>query len=1161
MKQALICVCLLAVPAWAASWESFPLRENGSIAVWTVAGPLPNAQVETHGKNCVGYYTDYLKSMGGEAAVVPAEGDRIAFGDGASAVWQSAFSDQAGRLNYRELFGLPVDVPGVAYAFCLLASTWEQSAVLKIRSDDGVRVWLNGKMVHDHHVGRGIDAEEDRVAVSLRQGDNRLLVKVDQSNGDWGLGIEIVKPDGKPLEGVTSQVAVAAPIAGTISTVKLMTLPVMARTSGVPRQSATLEIVSGGLRDATARISMKQWPEPEVCPLGDVPIGRHRVDVQLPPVSESGPASVEIRSPAVTREFPNMMLNKLRPWVVYLVQHTHTDIGYTRTQAEILPDHLRFIDYALDYCDLTDAYPDDAKFRWTCEVSWTVNEYLKRRPPEQVERLKKRIAEGRIEVAGMLLNMAEVATESSLAASLQPIRTLKDKAGIPIRLAMQNDVNGAAWCLADYFADIGVKYMVMGINETRSLVPFDKPTAFWWESPAGRRVLAFRPDHYHLGNVMKIHGGNLDAFQLELLAYLRSLEQRDYPSDRISIQFSGYYADNSPPATHECDLVKTWNEKYASPRLRMATASEFMDYVATHHGEKLAVHREAWPDWWTDGFGSAARETGESRQTHVNLQATQGLLAMATLAGTTPSRGVKDRMSRVQESLLFYDEHTYGASMSVSDPMHENTMVQWGQKGSYVWDAAKRAKLLREEALGDVQGMLPRVDVPTLAIFNTLNWKRSGLAVAFIDNQFQPPDRAARIIEPETGEVLLAQPMECRPEGTYWAVWVKDVPPLGYRSYRIERSDAMRTDPPATDAKAGTIENAFYAIKLHPKTGAITSLRDKEISRELVDPTGPWQFGQPIYERLEGGREFRRDAFLRTTLRDVGVEGGSGGPIFKSVVVQANLDGCAEPNGIRTEIRLYETEKRVEFHFDVRKLPIREPEAVYVAFPFQWADGEVFYEAQGGLVSPGRNQLPSSSSDWQTVQNFVAVRGKDGQIIWGSDRIPLVQFGDINLGKWQPIAKVERPHVYSWVMNNYWFTNFRATQEGEFKWSYYLTSTRETGNAPATRFGWGSRVPLVSRVLPPGKVGSSKTSLSLLQCDAPNLLLVESRPAWDGKGLILHWREVEGKNAALGLSHQPFASKVRRVDEVNAIEQTLKENVSSLSFGPYEVKFLRLVPK
>ena len=62
--------------------------------------------------------------------------------------------------------------------------------------------------------------------------------------------------------------------------------------------------------------------------------------------------------------------------LVYLVQHTHTDIGYTRPQTEILPEHLRYIDYALDYCDLTDGYPDDARFRWTCETSWAVREYL-----------------------------------------------------------------------------------------------------------------------------------------------------------------------------------------------------------------------------------------------------------------------------------------------------------------------------------------------------------------------------------------------------------------------------------------------------------------------------------------------------------------------------------------------------------------------------------------------------------------------------------------------------------------------------------------------------------------------------------------------------------------------------------------------------------------
>jgi hypothetical protein len=276
----------------------------------------------------------------------------------------------------------------------------------------------------------------------------------------------------------------------------------------------------------------------------------------------SSPASAVVESAAPIEKSPATSAAKARPWVVYFVQHTHTDIGFTRSQAEILSAHLRFIDSALDCCDLTDSYPDDAKFRWTCESSWAVREYLRRRPPAQAERFKRRVAEGRIEVAAMLLNMSEIATESSLAASLQAIRELKDQFGIPVHLAMQNDVNGVAWCLVDYFQDSGVKYLTIGINKTRSLLPFDKPTAFWWESPAGDRMLAFRADHYHLANQWKIHEGKIEAFEPRLLDYLRSLEKRGYPFDRVSIQYSGFLTDNSPPATTACDLVKTWNETH-----------------------------------------------------------------------------------------------------------------------------------------------------------------------------------------------------------------------------------------------------------------------------------------------------------------------------------------------------------------------------------------------------------------------------------------------------------------------------------------------------------------------------------------------------------------------------------------------------------------------
>mgnify|MGYP000414674849 CR=1 FL=1 len=112
--------------------------------------------------------------------------------------------------------------------------------------------------------------------------------------------------------------------------------------------------------------------------------------------------------------------------------------SYTKPQTEILSEHLRYIDFAIEYCEQTKDYTNDAKFRWTCESAWAVDEYLKNRPEEQVNKLKKYIAEGQIEVASMYFNMSEIVDENSLKTFLQPVKEFR-KHGIPSTLAMQND--------------------------------------------------------------------------------------------------------------------------------------------------------------------------------------------------------------------------------------------------------------------------------------------------------------------------------------------------------------------------------------------------------------------------------------------------------------------------------------------------------------------------------------------------------------------------------------------------------------------------------------------------------------------------------------------------------------------------------------------------
>jgi alpha-mannosidase len=314
-------------------------------------------------------------------------------------------------------------------------------------------------------------------------------------------------------------------------------------------------------------------------------------------------------------------------------------------------------------------------------------------------------------------------------------------------------------------------------------------------------------------------------------------------------------------------------------------------------------------------------------------------------------------------------------------------------------------------------------------------------------------------------------------------------------------------------------------------------------------------------------REMKPEVFKRTAWRSIKVSPGAGGPIWHSLRLNADLDGCAATNGAQAEIRLYDTEKRVELHFAIRKLPVATPESVYVTLPFHSPDGKLLYEGQGGLVIPGEGQIPGSSSDWQTIQSFLSVRNVDGQIIVGSEEAPLVQLGDFNLGKWMPITQVAKPHVYSWVMNNYWFTNFRTEQQGEFRWHYYLTSTKDSSTANATRFGWGSRVPLVTRVLPPVKgkattrVVTSATSprvIPVMAFPSPNLLVVEYRPAADLKGIVLHLREVAGQPAALAKKDIVSAAAIRRLDEVNVLEQPLKTRLDTVNFQPWETKFVRL---
>ena len=91
----------------------------------------------------------------------------------------------------------------VAYLKTQITSERDQEARLEIGTDDGVKVWLNDKVVHANNVIRGNTPGEDKVKVMLNRGVNRLLLKVTQGGGEWSACCRLRAPDGAPLDGVT----------------------------------------------------------------------------------------------------------------------------------------------------------------------------------------------------------------------------------------------------------------------------------------------------------------------------------------------------------------------------------------------------------------------------------------------------------------------------------------------------------------------------------------------------------------------------------------------------------------------------------------------------------------------------------------------------------------------------------------------------------------------------------------------------------------------------------------------------------------------------------------------------------------------------------------------------------------------------------------------
>ncbi len=151
-------------------------------------------------------------------------------------------------------------------------------------------------------------------------------------------------------------------------------------------------------------------------------------------------------------------------------------------------------------------------------------------------------------------------------------------------------------------------------------------------------------------------------------------------------------------------------------------------------------------------------------------------------------------------------------------------------------------------------------------------------------------------------------------------------------------------------------------------------------------------------------------------------------------------------------------------------------------------------------MQPGENQIPGTATDWNTVQNFVALRSPDAQIVLASDEIPLMQFGGINTGRYDHGGKAGDTADLLLGPEQLLDHQFPGEPGGGnvLELRSHVRSAIQATPSP-TRFGWGARVPFVSRVLPKANAASAQPGTRSAWPFAPSsLLLVSTRPAKEG---------------------------------------------------------------
>lgn len=833
---------------------------------------------------------------------------------------------------------------------------------------------------------------------------------------------------------------------------------------------------------------------------------------------------------------------QLQP-VVYrefdFVSHSHNDIGYSDLQDTVEQKQIRNIRDAIKLIRLTSQYPKDARYKWNIESLWAVENFMKVASENEKQAFVKYVKSGSIGLPASYINvLTGLCSPEDLIHYTEYAFQLNQQYGIHFNTVMISDIPGVSWAMVPALAERGIKYISSGPNYVPSIPDLgdrvgnsnrawgDKP--FYWLSPSGNEKVLFWQvskgySWFHNFNVGRVG----EKTKNNLMQYSRELESVKYPYDIVQLRYT-VPADNGTTDPHLPDFVKNWNKKYVSPKIVIANVSDMMEKFDKKYHDIIPVYSGDYSPYWEDGAVSSAKELAITKHNSERLNQTEILSSVVN-----PEKFENESYYKAWRDVIMFDEHTWGSWNSISDPDNPFTVSQWNYKKNFAVDGEKRSKKLLQDIIANSQD----ASVHVFNVYNTSSWARTDLV--FLSHVQSANEN---VVMDENNKLCLSQRLS---DGTL-AFLAKDVPALGSKKYKL----VTQASPFESDLKISgdSLENEFLKIYLNPENGSIASIIRKDNNEELVENKNS---GVNQYLYVPG-----RDPSKALSAKNVSIHTKEKGPLIVSLMIESEAPGTKK---LTQEIRLIKEINRIDLINTVDKSKVRTKEAVNFAFPFNIPGGKMKIDLGVGILEPDINQIAGSCKDFNCVQHWVDISNDKTGITWTTNEAPLIEIGKmtneelVNDGYkfWKKKTTLSNS-FYSYVMNNYWHTNYKADQEDVVTFHYSIFPHNKFDAATSAMRGLESNQPLL--------VSSSNESnselKSLFSIGNKNIILSTIKPSVDKKGMILRLYNASYQSQKPEIKWGRLQPE--RIFWSNANQEKIKKFTNDDALAPFAFKSLYL---